>query len=155
MKEININGMTEDDILLWWSTKRKKGNNSHYRERKYTDIELRIVYRYIHELMKRGYTKRELVNYLSDKTGIRLSNAYIWVDKAYAELIADMDESIEQTRQVARERLEEMYKNALENNQMNIALKAHDQLNKINGLYEHLQEIKVENDTTIKFEFGE
>lgn len=152
MKPININGMSEDEIVYWWRHKGTDKNKSH-KERIYKENEKQIVIRYIHELMKRGLSKLEIKNYIEDKTKFRADTIYRWINIAYDALTADMDESIEQTRAITKERLEKILQDALENNNYNIALKTTEQLNKINGLYENKLEVKA--DTTISFDFNE
>lgn len=152
MKPININGMSEDEIVYWWRSKGTDKNKSH-KERIYKENEKQIVIRYIHELMKRGLSKLEIKNYIEDKTNFRANTIYRWINIAYDALTADMDESIEQTRAITKERLERILQDALENNNYNIALKTTEQLNKINGLYQEKVEVKA--DTTINFEFNE
>lgn len=152
MKPININGMSEDEIVYWWRHKGTDKNKSH-KERIYKENEKQIVIRYIHELMKRGYSKNEMVHYIREKTNFKLDTIYRWINIAYDALTADMDESIEQTRAITKERLEKILQDALETNNYNIALKTTEQLNKINGLYQEKVEVKA--DTTISFEFNE
>jgi hypothetical protein len=152
MKPININGMSEDEIVYWWRHKGTDKTKSH-KERIYKENEKQIVIRYIHELMKRGFSKNEMVHYIREKTNFKLDTIYRWINIAYDALTADMDESIEQTRAITKERLEKILQDALENNNYNIALKTTEQLNKINGLYENKLEVKA--DTTISFDFNE
>lgn len=152
MKPIEINGMNEDEIVYWWRHKGTDKTKSH-RERIYKENEKAIVIRYIHELMKRGLSKLEIKNYIEDKTKFRADTIYRWINIAYDALTADMDESIEQTRAITKERLEKILQDALENNNYNIALKTTEQLNKINGLYQEKVEVKA--DTTISFDFNE
>lgn len=152
MKPIEINGMNEDEILYWWRQKGTDKTKSH-KERIYKENEKQIVIRYIHELMKRGLSKHEIKNHIADKTKFTADTIYRWINIAYDALTADMDESIEQTRAITKERLEKILQDALETNNYNIALKTTEQLNKINGLYE--QKVEVKADTTISFEFNE
>lgn len=152
MKPIEINGMNEDEILYWWRHKGTDKTKSH-KERIYKENEKQIVIRYIHELMKRGFSKNEMVHYIREKTNFKLDTIYRWINIAYDALTADMDESIEQTRAITKERLEKILQDALETNNYNIALKTTEQLNKINGLYENKVEVKA--DTTISFDFNE
>ena len=88
-----------------------------------------------------------------EKTNFKLDTIYRWINIAYDALTADMDESIEQTRAITKERLEKILQDALETNNYNIALKTSEQLNKINGFYQEKVEVKA--DTTISFEFNE
>lgn len=152
MKPIEINGMNEDEILYWWRHKGTDKTKSH-KERIYKENEKQIVIRYIHELMKRGFSKNEMVHYIREKTNFKLDTIYRWINIAYDALTADMDESIEQTRAITKERLEKILQDALETNNYNIALKTTEQLNKINGLYQEKVEVKA--DTTISFDFNE
>lgn len=151
MKPIEINGMNEDEILYWW--KHKADKTKHPKQKIYNENEKQLVIRYIHELMKRGLSKHEIRNHIIDKTKFNANAIYKWINIAYDALTADMDESIEQTRAITKERLEKILQDALGNNNYNIALKATEQLNKINGLYENKVEVKA--DTTISFDFNE
>lgn len=151
MKPIEINGITEEEILYWWERKADKTKTP--KEKIYKENEKQLVIRYIHELMKRGLSKREIRNHIADKTSFNANAIYKWINMAYDALTADMDESIEVTRAITKERLEKILQEALETNNYNIALKTTEQLNKINGLYQEKVEVKA--DTTISFDFNE
>lgn len=152
MKPININGMSEDDIITWWKTKRTNWNKRTGNERKYKEEERLLIYRYIHELMRRGFTRKNIVHHLMDKIEMSYSGATNFAKEAIQYLVADIDETIDETREIARERLTDMYKKAVEQNQPKIALTALIELNKINGLHENKVEVKT--DATITFEFS-
>lgn len=151
MKPIEINGMNEEEILVWWKNKGDKHLN--FNQRMFKENEKAIIIRYIHELMKRGYSKLETFHHIKEKAKFANNTIYKWINLAYDALTADMDESIEITRAITKERLEKILQEALETNNYNIALKTTEQLNKINGLYQEKVEVKA--DTTISFDFNE
>lgn len=153
MKPININGMTEDDIITWWKKKRENWNKKSNNERKYREDEKLLIYRYIHELMRRGFTRKNIVHHLMDKIDkMSYDSATNFTKEAIQYLVADADDTLDETREIARERLTDIYKKAVENNQPKIALTALNELNKINGLHENKVEVKT--DATITFEFS-
>lgn len=153
MKPININGMSEDDIITWWKTKRSNWNKRTGNERKYKEEERLLIYRYIHELMRRGFTRKNIIHRLMDKVDkMSYESANKFTKDAMKYLVADADDTLDETREIARERLTDIYKKAVENNQPKIALTALNELNKINGLHENKVEVKT--DATITFEFS-
>lgn len=153
MKPININGMSEDDIITWWVEKRRNWNKKSCAEKKYREDEKLLIYRYIHELMRRGFSKKNIIHRLMDKVDkMSYESANKFTKDAMKYLVADIDDTIDETREIAKERLTDIYKKAVEQNQPKIALTALTELNKINGLHENKVEVKT--DATITFEFS-
>lgn len=152
MKPININGMSEDDIITWWKTKRTNWKKKSPIEKRYREDEKLLIYRYIHELMRRGFSKKNIIHHLMDKVEMSYESANNFSKDAMKYLVADADDTLDETREIARERLTDIYKKAVEQNQPKIALTALNELNKINGLHENKVEVKT--DATITFEFS-
>lgn len=153
MKPININGMSEEDIITWWEEKRRDWKKKSPIEKRYREDEKLLIYRYIHELMRRGFSKKNIIHHLMDKVNnMSYESANNFTKDALKYLVADADDTLDETREIARERLTDIYKKAVEQNQPKIALTALNELNKINGLHENKVEVKT--DATITFEFS-
>lgn len=106
----------------------------------------------IYKLLRKGYGRQGIVEVLSERWGCSKPT----VDKYYKEALNNLKEDTEQVknaaRKIATERLNEAIIRALDKNRIEVALKAQDQLNKINGLYSEKKEVEI---TGLEFKFGE
>ena len=87
-----------------------------------------------------------------DRWGCTKSSAHKYVTDALSFIADSYKEDADKLKDIIMHRLESLAEDALENRDRKSALKAYDQMSKLAGLYE--DKVKVEADTTIKFDFG-
>ena len=78
--------------------------------------------------------------------------AYNYINDAYDYIAETYKEDTPKLRDIAISRLESLAEDALLNRDRASALKAYDQINKLQGLYE--EKVKTDNNVTITFDFG-
>lgn len=106
----------------------------------------------IYALMIRGYSTVKGVHFIMDTFGISYKQAYKWYREARADAIPDVEEYRDKCYQIAVERLNDIYKTAVENGNLKAAIAAQTELNKINGL--QTQRVEVETNKPIEFTFS-
>jgi uncharacterized protein (UPF0297 family) len=127
--------------------KYKKGSNNTYAK-----VDIQIRRDYILGLFTKGYSKTKVRGYLREVFELSDASAYEWINDAIGYLTEDREETIEYFRGVARERLEDIYQKAMDNNEKKVAIQAQTELNKINGL--HIDKHEISMDATMRFNFG-
>lgn len=118
----------------------------------WTPTELEARNKLIYALMVRGYSTIAGVNFIMEKLGISYKQAYKWFREAKADAIPDEAEYREKAFQMANERLNDIYKTAVETGNLKAAIAAQTELNKINGL--QTQKVDVSVDKPIEFTFS-
>lgn len=107
------------------------------------------------EIMKlygKGMTKMSIMNEIMNRWGCKKGTAYNYIEDAIDYIVECYKEDADKLKDVIMHRLESLAEDALGSRDRKSALKAYDQLSKLAGLYE--DKVKVEADTTIKFDFG-
>ena len=114
-----------------------------------------ILYIRRQEIMRlygKGMTKMSIMNEVMNRWGCTKSSAHKYVTDALSFIAETYKEDADKLKDVIMHRLESLAEDALNENDRKSALKAYDQICKLAGLYE--DKVKVESDTTIKFDFG-
>lgn len=102
--------------------------------------------------MGEGLTKTNCVKRVMDRWGVCSDASYNYVNDAIKFITETYKEDTEHLKDIIFHKLECLVEDAMRNNDRKSALKAYDQICKMNGLYE--QKVKTENTTTIQFDFG-
>lgn len=107
-------------------------------------------------LIKKGWQKNEIEEYFEEKYDLTQRAAYDYYHDALVMLEANhpLEEFAQQVRDEQIARVTDIFKTALERNNLGIALKAADMLNKINGLYKDEHDIRLLGDM-IRFKFDD
>lgn len=114
-----------------------------------------ILYIRRQEIMKlygKGMTKISIMNEVMERWGCTKSSAHKYVTDALSFIAESYKEDADKLKDVIMHRLESLAEDAMGERDRKSALKAYDQMSKLAGLYE--DKVKVEADTTIKFDFG-
>lgn len=114
-----------------------------------------ILYIRRQEIMKlygKGMTKMSIINEVMNRWGCAKSCAHKYVTDALNFIVESYKEDEDKLKDIIMHRLESLAEDAMSNRDRKSALKAYDQMSKLAGLYE--DKVKVEADTTIKFDFG-
>lgn len=107
------------------------------------------------EIMKlygKGMTKMSIMNEVMERWGCTKSSAHKYVTDALTFIADSYKEDADKLKDIIMHRLESLAEDAMGSRDRKSALKAYDQISKLAGLYE--DKVKVEADTTIKFDFG-
>lgn len=118
----------------------------------WSEEEVALRNSYILTLTRMGLSRWQIATKVSHDFSISKSQATRWLEVAYNELVEQNKVNIEAARAVHIERLEELYRIAMESSNYGSALKVLDQLAKTNGLYDANNVVRVPNFT---FNFGE
>lgn len=102
--------------------------------------------------MGEGLTKTNTVKKVMERWGVGHNSAYIYVNDAIKYIADTYKEDTEHLKDIIFHKLESLVEDAMLHNDRKSALKAYDQICKMNGLYENKVEVKAE--TTINFDFG-
>lgn len=127
---------------------RQKRKNKHT----WQETPLLLRRQIIIDLLGQGLSKTRIVEELMARWGVENSIAYRYVNDAYdyiAELYKDDSDKL---KEIALSKLESLAEDAIASRDRTSALKAYDQINKLQGLYE--EKVKTENKTSITFDFG-
>lgn len=127
---------------------RQKRKNKHT----WQETPLLLRRQIIIDLLGQGLSKTRIVEELMARWGIENSIAYKYINDAYdyiAELYKDDSDKL---KEIALSKLESLAEDAIASRDRASALKAYDQINKLQGLYE--EKLKTENKTSITFDFG-
>lgn len=116
--------------------------------------EARRKIRDVLKLIKKGWQKNEIYDYMLEHYGIRQRDAYDYYHDALClmEQNEPLEEYALQVRDEQIARITDIYKTAMERNNFNAALKAADMLNRIGALYSDTTNLQV-MDGMIKFSF--
>ena len=104
------------------------------------------------DLLGQGLSKTRIVEELMARWNIHNAVAYNYINDAYDYIAETYKEDTPKLRDIAISRLESLAEDALLNRDRASALKAYDQINKLQGLYE--EKVKTDNNLTITFDFG-
>ena len=110
----------------------------------------------IYNLLRKGLSQQRVKEELMKRWGVAYKTADEYI-KIAVEALANDDaykEDLEKMRSVMVEQLSDIVEKARERGDMALSLKAYQELNKINGLAVQKVEEKVENNTTITFDFS-
>ena len=102
--------------------------------------------------MGEGLTKTNCVKRVMERWGVCLNASYEYVNDAIKFITETYKEDTEHLKDIIFHKLESLVEDAMLHNDRKSALKAYDQICKMNGLYENKVEVKAE--TTINFDFG-
>lgn len=102
--------------------------------------------------MGEGLTKTNCVKRVMDRWGVCINASYDYVNDAIKFITQTYKEDTDHLKDIIFHKLESLVEDAMLHNDRKSALKAYDQICKMNGLYE--QKVKTENTTTIQFDFG-
>jgi hypothetical protein len=106
----------------------------------------------IMELMGKGKSRTKIVNEISERWNVSKVSAYIYVKDVNQFLTDSYKEESDHLKDIIFHKLECLAEDALEHNDRKSALKAYEDIARMGGLYE--EKVKLENNTTIKFDFG-
>ena len=116
--------------------------------------EAKVRYIYVAELMRKGWSNKEIVKECQEKYGISYTTATKYTKRAIEYLLQDDDSNfVEQIRKKQQERTEYILRKAIEDRDWQTANKILDNFNKLMGLYETKQKIELTSDE-IQFKFG-
>lgn len=112
-------------------------------------LELRnyVIYQYI----RQGLSRERIFEELKDRWGISRKSFDKYYKEALESLVVENKDIIDDARKKAIEKLQGIIEKCYEVNDFKNALKAQDQLNKINALYTDKKEVEV---TGLRFDFG-
>lgn len=113
-------------------------------------LELRnmVVYDYI----RQGLTYRRCCEEIANRWNISMKTAEKYYKEAMNSLVVESEEVVDEARKIAIERITGIIEDCINRGLYDQALRAQDQLNKINALYTEKKEVEV---TGLKFDFGE
>lgn len=116
--------------------------------------EAKVRYIYVAELMRKGWSNKEIVKECQEKYGVSYTTATKYTKRAIEYLLQDDDSNfVEQIRKKQQERTEYILRKAIEDRDWQTANKILDNFNKLMGLYETKQKIELSSDE-IQFRFG-
>lgn len=118
----------------------------------WTEAEKQVRSGVVLDYIGQGLSKRRTMEELCERWEIGMDTARKYYDLALEEL--NCDDVIESIRNKYIERLERMVEYCAEKGDMQNALKAQEQLNKIGGFYTERKQVEVSGDE-IKFKFGD
>lgn len=112
-------------------------------------LELRnfVIYEYI----RQGLSRERIYEELGNRWGISRQSFNRYYKEALESLVVENKDIIDEARKKTIERLENIAALAIDEGRLDVALKAQDQLNKINALYTDKKEVEV---TGLRFDFG-
>ena len=110
----------------------------------------------IYKLLRKGLSQQRVKEELMKRWGVAYKTATEYIKIAIEQLANDdaYKQDLEEMRSVMVEQLSDIVEKARERGDMALSLKAYQELNKINGLAVQKVEEKVENNTTITFDFS-
>lgn len=122
---------------------------------KWTEGELQMRHSVILEyICNQGLSREATAKQISDRWNVGLNTARRYVKEAVESLTRDFEDYKEEVRKVHLERLESIMQTALENGREDLALKALEQMGKVNGLFEQKVDLTAKNTTDIHFDFS-
>ena len=142
------------DSIIVSKLKQIKGGGTYQFQWREEELVLRNMA--IYNLLRKGLSQQRVKEELMKRWGVAYKTADEYIKMA-VEALADDDaykEDLEKMRSVMVEQLSDIVEKARERGDMALSLKAYQELNKINGLAVQKVEEKVENNTTITFDFS-
>lgn len=142
------------DSIIVSKLKQIKGGGTYQYQWREEELVLRNMA--IYNLLRKGLSQQRVKEELMKRWGVAYKTADEYIKMA-VEALADDDaykEDLEKMRSVMVEQLSDIVEKARERGDMALSLKAYQELNKINGLAVQKVEEKVENNTTITFDFS-
>lgn len=142
------------DSIIVSKLKQIKGGGTYQYQWREEELVLRNMA--IYKLLRKGLSQQRVKEELMKRWGVAYKTADEYIKMA-VEALADDDaykEDLEKMRSVMVEQLSDIVEKARERGDMALSLKAYQELNKINGLAVQKVEEKVENNTTITFDFS-
>lgn len=116
--------------------------------------EAKVRYIYVAELMRQGWSNKEIVKECQEKYNVSYTTATKYTKRAIEYLLMDDDSKfIDQIRKKQQERTEFILRKAIEAEDWMTANKILDNFNKLMGLYETKQKIELSGNE-IQFKFG-
>lgn len=106
----------------------------------------------IMELMGKGKSRTKIVNEISERWDVSKTSAYVYVKDVNQFLTDSYKAESEHLKDIIFHKLECLAEDAISSRDRQSALRAYEQIAKMGGLYE--DKLKVENNTTIHFDFG-
>lgn len=112
-------------------------------------LELRnfVIYQYI----RQGLSRERIFEELKERWGISRQSFSRYYKEALESLVVENKDIVDDARKKAIEKLQGIIERCYASNDFKNALKAQDQLNKINALYTDKKEVEV---TGLRFDFG-
>lgn len=142
------------DAIIVSKLKQIKGGGTYQFQWREEELVLRNMA--IYNLLRKGLSQQRVKEELMKRWGVAYKTADEYIKMA-VEALANEDaykEDLEKMRSVMVEQLSDIVEKARERGDMALSLKAYQELNKINGLAVQKVEEKVENNTTITFDFS-
>lgn len=142
------------DSIIVSKLKQIKGGGTYQYQWREEELVLRNMA--IYNLLRKGLSQQRVKEELMKRWGVAYKTADEYIKMA-VEALADDDaykQDLEKMRSVMVEQLSDIVEKARERGDMALSLKAYQELNKINGLAVQKVEEKVENNTTITFDFS-
>lgn len=131
----------------------KKGKGSGHQKR-WTEGDIALRDSVIYDLLGQGLSKRRVAEEISSRWGSGYSTSYTYIQDALARLAEKTKPFVQYCKEEMIERLNAVAEDALAHNDRKSALKAYDEINKLNGLYEEKIDASIKGETEIKFKFG-
>jgi fumarylacetoacetate (FAA) hydrolase family protein len=103
-------------------------------------------------MLGEGKTKWTIILDLSNRWGVAKNTVRIYVTDAYQFISDNYKEDYDTLKEVLIHRLESMVEESIESRDRKSALKAYEMIAKLGGLVD--DKIRLEGETTIKFDFG-
>lgn len=111
-----------------------------------------IIMEYI---TSQGLSKNATAQQISDRWGITLGTARVWVCEASKRFIKSFpEEDVEEQRKLWLERVEAILQNAIDTQDKASALKAMDLMAKSLGLYKDTKDVNISGGVDISFDFS-
>lgn len=142
------------DSIIVSKLKQIKGGGTYQYQWREEELVLRNMA--IYNLLRKGLSQQRVKEELMKRWGVAYKTADEYIKMAVEALANDdaYKEDLEKMRSVMVEQLSDIVEKARERGDMALSLKAYQELNKINGLAVQKVEEKVENNTTITFDFS-
>ena len=142
------------DSIIVSKLKQIKGGGTYQYQWREEELVLRNMA--IYNLLRKGLSQQRVKEEIMKRWGVAYKTADEYIKMAVEALANDdaYKEDLEKMRSVMVEQLSDIVEKARERGDMALSLKAYQELNKINGLAVQKVEEKVENNTTITFDFS-
>jgi hypothetical protein len=132
----------------------KKGGKNCRKAPVWKEADIALRDSVIYDLLGQGLSKRRVAEEISSRWGCGYSTAYVYIQDALARLAEKTKPFVQYCKEEMIERLNAVAEDALAHNDRKSALKAYDEINKLNGLYEEKIDANIKGETEIKFKFG-
>ena len=134
----------------------RKGGTFSNKTNNWTEEELEIRNGVILDYIgKQGLSREETARQIATRWDINMNTARKYVTMAIKALADNWtEEDKDQVRKLYIEKIEAIMQEALERNQLDSAMKAQDMLNKIHGLYSEKQQVELQGNIPIVFDFS-